>query len=451
MKRYIYYKEVSVMYNRKSILIGVILMIFAVAVFAAGNKENTGLADDKVTLKYYVQIPTSFDPQIEQVISMFQEKYPNVEVSYEHLSDGTATEYLKRVDLLLLSGERVDIVTQPGPSDHYERASNGMFAPLTPLFEKEGVEYDSVYSIKTEIDGEVYGLPAYVGMWYILMNKDHLDEAGLPIPPDDWTWEDYREYAEKLTVVEGGETKRYGSYMHNWPMFNYAGMWSAKDDNPLFYKDGSSTYDHPAFGGFLKYRKQLEDDGFQMPYAVARANKTHYLKAFFPEEFSMQVIGSWTINAVQKTDKFPHDFPVAFAPIPRWSKDEIPQRTFSESAYYAINKDSDLKEEAFAFIRFLTTTGAPIIAKGFSAEKGADNSTILTEMMKGKEELYHIPSLKNVINNRVDNPTTYFPPYQAAVEEVIAEENEKYLFGGTTIEEWSEALKKRVPATIKNY
>ncbi len=36
-----------------------------------------------------------------------------------------------------------------------------------------------------------------------MINKDHLDEAGLEVPPLDWTWEDYREYSKALTQGEG--------------------------------------------------------------------------------------------------------------------------------------------------------------------------------------------------------------------------------------------------------
>jgi multiple sugar transport system substrate-binding protein len=434
----------------KRILIAILLTALAVgAAFATGQTEAAA-ADEPISLLYYVQIPADYDPAIEKVIAEYESRNPNVTVEFEHLSDGTAEEYLQRLDLLMLSGEKVDVVTQPGPTAHFERASQGMLAPLDSFIAAEGIDYDEVYSVRHGIDDQIYGLPAYVGTWYVLMNKDHMDAAGLSRPPGDWTWEDYREYAESLTTTVDGK-QRYGSYMHNWPMFNYVGMWSAKDDNPLFYEDGTPAIDHEAFTGFVQFRRELERDGFQMPYDVARADNVHYLGGFFNERFSMQVIGSWTINAVRRLDRFPHDFVVTFASLPRWDEATTPRKTFSENAYYAVAENSEHKGKAYEFIRLITTYGAPLIAKGFSAEIGADNSLILEGMMQGQNQLYDVDALNTVINNRVDNPTTYYPEYHAAVEEVMNSETEKYLFGGYTYDEWVENLQSAVSDVIENY
>ena len=54
----------------------------------------------------------------------------------------------------------------------------------------------------------------------VLINKDMLDAAGLDVPSLDWTWDDYREYAEKLTSGSGADTK-YGSYFHSWGAVTY--------------------------------------------------------------------------------------------------------------------------------------------------------------------------------------------------------------------------------------
>jgi multiple sugar transport system substrate-binding protein len=434
----------------KRILLVLLITTFIAGVAFATGQGEVAASDEPVELLYYVQIPTDYDPAIDQVIAEYESRNPNVTVSYEHLSDGTADEYLQRLDLLMLSGEKVDVVTQPGPTPHFERASQGMLAPLDDLIEAEGINYDDVYSVRHEVDGQIFALPAYIGTWYVLMNKDHLDAAGLDVPPADWTWEEYREYAEALTTTADGQT-RYGSYMHNWPMFNYAGMWSAKEDNPLFYEDGTPAIDHEGFKGFVRFRRELEADGYQMPYDVARADNVHYLGGFFNERFSMQPIGSWTVSAVRRLDRFPHDFVVTFAPMPRWDESITPQTTFSENAYYAIAENSDHKGEAYEFIRLITTYGQPLIAKGFSAEKGADNSTVLDVMMQGQQQLYDLEQLKFVINNRVDNPTTYYPEYHAAAEEVMNSETEKYLFGGYTYDEWLENVTAAVNDVIENY
>jgi multiple sugar transport system substrate-binding protein len=403
----------------------VFILILTASLFAGGQKEEAE-ESKKVEVKWYVQIPPSFDPAIDKAIALFEEQNPNISVVYEHLNEGDGEEYAQKVDLLLLSGDDTEIISQTTNADNIERGKNGMLEPLNSYFEAEGIDYQDVYSIDMDVEGTHYGLPTGVKVWYVMLNKDHLDQAGLPLPPDDWTLADYREYARKLTVGSGTQ-KRYGSYMHTWPMFNYIGMWSAKKGNPLFTQDGEPTLDHPAFGGFLEYRRSLEEEGIQLPFVDAKAGNIHYLGAFFNEKFSMQVIGSWTINAIRKLDKFPHDFVTAFAPLPRYDKNQPAERTFSENSVYAINKNGAEKEAAYKFIRFLTTEAQPIIAEGFSPEIGADNRVILDKMMQGNEELYDVDSLINTINGRVDNVTTYFPEYQGAYEDILSSEMDLFL------------------------
>lgn len=407
------------------VITAALLSLCTSMVFANGEQE-AAVENENVEIKWYVQIPPSFDPAIDEAVALFEKQNPGISVVYEHLNEGDGKEYTQKVDLLLLSGDKSEVISQTTNADNIERANNGMLEPLNPYFESEGIDYEDIYSIKMDVDGTYYGLPTGVKVWYVLLNKNHLDAAGLPLPSDDWTLADFREYAEKLTVTDGGNT-RYGSYLHSWPMFNYIGMWSAKEDNPLFTRDGEPTLDHPAFKGFLKYRKQMQDDGLMMPMVDVKAGNVHYLGAFFNEQFSMQVIGSWTINAIRKLDKFPHDFVSAFAPLPRFDRNQPAERTFSENSVYALNKNGANKEAAYKFIRFLTTEAQPIIAEGFSPEKGADNSVILEKMMQGNEALYDVDSLVNTINGRVDNVTTFYPEHQAAFEDILAGEMDLYL------------------------
>ena len=94
--------------------------------------------------------------------------------------------------------------------------------------------------------------------WFVLINKNYLDEAGLPVPELDWTWADYRDYANKMTQGEGA-SKRYGSYFHSWDHYNYMGMWSNYPDNPMFNADMTAVnFDHPMFKEWLQFRYDME-------------------------------------------------------------------------------------------------------------------------------------------------------------------------------------------------
>ena len=52
--------------------------------------------------------------------------------------------------------------------------------------------------------GQRYGIPFIAAPELIYFNKSLFDAAGLPYPTDDWTWEDVRSLARKLTLDEAG-------------------------------------------------------------------------------------------------------------------------------------------------------------------------------------------------------------------------------------------------------
>ena len=53
------------------------------------------------------------------------------------------------------------------------------------------------------VDGKQYAIPKdfdTIGVWY---NKKIFDEAGVPYPTDDWTWDDMADIAKQLTRSDG--------------------------------------------------------------------------------------------------------------------------------------------------------------------------------------------------------------------------------------------------------
>ena len=72
---------------------------------------------------------------------------------------------------------------------------------------RELIFYNNSYG---PVDDKYYGLPMKNITGLVMMNKGHLDEAGLEIPTE-WTWDEYRDYAKTMTTDE-----HYGSYLHTW-------------------------------------------------------------------------------------------------------------------------------------------------------------------------------------------------------------------------------------------
>lgn len=160
-------------------------------------------------------------------------------MEFEYAAENNNSDYLKKVDLMFAGGETFDIAAQPGINEHFE-----------------------------------------------------MDAAGLPVPKPDWTWDDYREYARKLTKGEGVD-KVYGSHKHTWQICNLLGMYSTKLGNPYFKGAADKlNFGDPNIRGFLQFRYDLENvDKTEMPYFETKSQNVPYRNQWFNQKAAMMPKG----------------------------------------------------------------------------------------------------------------------------------------------------------------
>ena len=73
---------------------------------------------------------------------------------------------------------------------------------LTDKVKQPDVDFDDFFVSEREagtVGGKVLGLPALVDNLALVYNKDMFAKAGVPEPTDQWSWEDFRAAAAKLT------------------------------------------------------------------------------------------------------------------------------------------------------------------------------------------------------------------------------------------------------------
>jgi multiple sugar transport system substrate-binding protein len=139
-----------------------------------------------------------------RLAGQFQEEYP--EITIQMVSrDNFASDALDRV-----AGSDCFVGELGLWQDGEVRAA---LLPLTPLLELDGALHpDDFYPTLMEpllVDGELWGIPAWMYASYLEFNRRLFAEAGIPDPPLDWTLDDFLDIARQLTTGEG-ETKHYG-------------------------------------------------------------------------------------------------------------------------------------------------------------------------------------------------------------------------------------------------
>ena len=265
--------------KRRLFILVLSICVLLMPVVAGGSSEKSS-ADGGKTVIRFVSWQTNHAAANEKVAEAYEALHPDVDVQFEYIGDMNSTDYMTTVDIMIMGGEPMDIVMTSNFPTHAQRADSGAYIDLDPYFEAEGTTFEDCYNTTFRVNGGVYGIAGEMKYNLVLINKDALDAAGLPVPPLDWTWDDYKAYAEALTHGEGA-SKVYGSYFHSWGNQNLLGVGSAKTGSTYFKDDKSPIFDDPAFVDFIQYRKALEDEGVSTPLAdVIPRTSTHPEAAF---------------------------------------------------------------------------------------------------------------------------------------------------------------------------
>lgn len=321
---------------------------------------------------------------------------PDIKVEHVVLVPGDSVEMLKKLDFLISSGEAIDVIQFPSLGGVLERAERGALAPLNEFYEKESLVPEDEYFVNPKLGDKYYGMQYTKSTNYVMLNKDALDEAGLEVPKYGWTWDDYREYAKKLTKGEGVD-KRYGSYFHTWELYMNAPAQTMMKD-PFVYEDGTTILADPTYKYFFQLRKDMEEkDKSAKPYSDVLAAKLNYRTEFFNEEAAMILTGNFTIADPGNTEQYPHEFKTAFAPVPvppaGWEPKEYEGKYFTSGNMLAMGANSANKAASFKLMRFMTTADSDNRLE-FSGYKKANNEELLTKLVAGKEDMYDMDSLK---------------------------------------------------------
>ncbi|GGG01328.1 ABC transporter substrate-binding protein [Paenibacillus abyssi] len=444
-----------------------ILMIMVVSGCSSAGNNNTGSspapetppssngqteepAAEPVTINFHSWHILE-NENLKGMIEEFEKQHPGIKVNYVPLVDnGDATESIKKLDLLVASNEDLDVVVFPDTPKYNQRAAMGILAPMDDLLEANNISVKEEYKIDPTFDGSVYALPGKYVEYMVLLNKDHLDEAGLPVPTD-WTWDEFMDYAKQLTQGEGA-SKRYGAYFHNWAVFFNQAVVNQAENNSFLKMDGSSNLDNPGFVKSLEILNQtMNVDKSAYSYADITSQKMHYRNVYSNQTASMIPIGNWMVVEVGGNDNFNYEHTTVFAPYPKNNPDDPTGYTSASADYYGIAAKSDHKEEAFTFIRWLTTEGIVFQGSQFPSWTKADLTTVVDNMMTFPKnpDLIDRESLMHVLSSSKAGVAN-MPAYQSELESAFIEEAEKYLLNSqdidTTISNAKEKIQKIIDA-----
>jgi multiple sugar transport system substrate-binding protein len=341
---------------------------------------------------------------------------------------GDSQEGMKKMDLLAASGDQMDVVMYSSASDFAQRVGAGILEPLDSYLKKDNIVVKDEYKLDPVVNGKYYALPGKMIEWFVMLNKDKLDEAGLKVPTE-WTWDDYAEYAKKLTKGEGA-AKMYGSYFHNWK--DYAQLLQNNDveNSYLVKSDGTQNIDNAKVRASLELRNKMENiDKTSVPYSDVISQKMNYRDVFYAGKTAMLATGNWMVGELALNAKFK----TVFAPYPKADAKDANGYTLSGADFLGIAASSKYKQEAYDFIKWYTTEGIMTQGLFFSGWKKSDvDKNVETILKSGKPELAAFIDKDSLLKTLKVNKATKIvipPTYALQQEKEFLTQVELYLTG----------------------
>ncbi len=189
---------------------------------------------EPVTLKVYTWWDITKFAHLQKMEADFEAANPDIKLEFVTIP----SKYADTMITKLAAGEIPDVMMLA--MDQVPRyALNGMLLPLDDLASQE--YKDSLYPVVTNaltVNGTLYAAARDITPKVMYINTKMFKDAGIEIPSDDWTMEEFIEIAQKLTTGTGADAQ-WGYYWANYTDQTYAMI--AAYGGKLYSEDGKSS------------------------------------------------------------------------------------------------------------------------------------------------------------------------------------------------------------------
>jgi multiple sugar transport system substrate-binding protein len=418
-------EKIERVFSRRQFL-GATALIAAGSVLAACAPKETGPVEgeeavakpdeqaapapgEQVTVRFMSRAGADNIPTYEKVIREdFESANPNIKVSIEPAPDGWVELMLTQ----MVAGTAVDIFQAWG-NIFFQWTERGLLLDLQPyvdvdLTAEEIADYNDFQWEGLVMRGTRVGMPKYINLMTVTINKDLFDEYGIEYPPEDGDWDhdDYADLSRRLTEAarSAGKENEWGGW---YPAWSWDRFWYRVD---MF---GGSVVDE-------KYGRKCMLDSEESQAALKWVYDIMYRDNWWAQP--AQVENKWLRDSMSagfismgEDGTYPMGNGRVFAEAGiRWDFRHVPKgptgirKVLGTTDAWSATKQSKHPDEAWALLKFLS------------------GPTFQTKAVVGQEGL--IPVLKSLM-----------PTYIDTVRGILPELNDVRLETITEILEWGYA------------
>lgn len=415
-----------------------------------------------VTLKVWggIQPEYGYNEAIENFNNEFKSKGIQAEyVRYVNDADGNL-----QVDTYLMSKGEIDVLIGYGADKLLNRAESSQLLNITEMLNKAGFDSEKELGKASMsqywVDGDqIYGLPTiYSNNRWMMVNVDLFDQAGIEIPYEGWTYDEFVDAAQKLTTGEGLE-KTYGMmWCFESDMVQSLGVLGSTLGQFSYYKnvEGTETnFDNEAWIKGMTMVKDMVDNGYAYGLDDEISESLTFANTFLEGKAAMTLNIS-QLRLVLDTETYPHDFKTALVPGPviddSYMTDEYKYHTnySGTNDLISIAKNSEHPEASFEFLKWYVTGGmAPLASYGRIPLWSGFETDAIVSQFSDKEDILDLQSLENYLT--IDKSAALTAPKlnsYSEVETILEEEFQNILLGNSSVEDAMASAKTRADAVL---
>lgn len=312
-------------------------------------------------------------------IEKFLEEHPDYDITYEFVGWG---DYWTSLATKAAGGNLPDVIQQDY-ARFYQFAEDGLIVPLDPYIEAGLIDLSNVPDDAIaggRIGGDLYALSLGTNSQSFVLDLDVFEEAGLDVPPPDWTWADFEEIA--MAIHES--TGKYGVV---------GGLANPQIVNALFLSLGQGLYSEDGLSlgftdpqpliDYFSMMVRLQDAGAMVSREEEIANPTNLENnAFVTGNAGM--FFAHTNQYVALNTAAGEGRNLMMVPVPRAEGATQSANYLKPSMFFSLTSHGENLEAGAVFIDYFTNSveANEILA----AERGVPVSTAVAEAIKPNME-----------------------------------------------------------------
>ncbi len=331
---------------------------------------------------------------IDDAIKDFEREHPGVVVRYETgVRRGDYSEWLSEKlvtgrlpDAFLILDEDFDKYASLGALQNLDS-----FMQRDKGFDAQAYYETALYSGKRE--GRQVAMPYEIVPTLMFVNKSLLVKSGIPLPADDWTWDDFYDICAAATRDTDGDgvIDQFGAYNYSWSNAAYS------NGAQIFDQNGENAYfNDPRLSEAVKFVKRLND--LNQGYSVQRSDFDEGRVAFMPLSYADYKTYKSYPYKIKKYTSFKWDCIVMPAGPSGDNISEVhtlmmgmsSQSRQKELAWELIKKftcDEGVQQDVFRYSAgasvLRSVTSSPELAKIIQAEMGDEEIVITNWLLSG--------------------------------------------------------------------